>query len=113
MSGVIDRIGARDVVDADLSREHKQPKQPCPKCGSESKEHHTRGMRVCSSKNCREVFGTPEPISTEATAPVVVSEPVGAVFPCPKCKHETKEDHEPGSRICSNRGCRHKILAPS
>lgn len=31
--------------------------------------------------------------------------------PCQKCGAETKEDHEPGWRVCSKRDCRHKFNA--
>lgn len=107
-----DKVRLNDTVDADLSREHRAPKSPCPACGAESKEGHVRGTRICSKRNCRTEFGTPEPVSQEASAAVhlVISESRGAEYPCPKCQHETKEDQLPGSRICSNRACRHKIL---
>ena len=30
-------------------------------------------------------------------------------WPCPACGKESKEDHAPGTRICSNRACRHRF----
>ena len=33
-------------------------------------------------------------------------------FPCPKCERETKAHQEPGTRICSNKDCRHVHVDP-
>jgi ribosomal protein L37AE/L43A len=32
-----------------------------------------------------------------------------ARYPCPKCGKETKKDHKPGTRICSNKQCRERV----
>lgn len=98
-----DHVLTADEVFADLIRDGDAlaaaPLFPCPRCGRETKEHHTpKGSRICSNAECRAKLVDPAVIEAsremgQRLQPVVI--------PCPECGAVTKEHHTPeGSRIC-------------
>lgn len=103
MAGADDKVLTASEVFHDLIRAGDAlaaaPLNPCPRCGAETKEHHTpEGSRICSSPTCRARVSDPRVLAAmremgQQLQPVVVA--------CPECGAVTKVHHTPeGSRIC-------------
>lgn len=85
-----DLIRAGDALDA-------APLYPCPRCGKETKLHHTpKDSRICSNRACRARMKDPRVIEASRQMGLKL-QPV--VILCPECGAITKEHHD-GARIC-------------